>query len=490
MANLETYLRQPAGAESENGRLRTPGLADQFLGRFRKPLAALSLMAGDVIALRCAFAFGDVVFSIRQPPLLQGVFAVLLMIGIFWAFGLYSGVGPSPYERFASRLRGVISFVAIGCAFGAPADEFGPLFAVGCVDAALLIVIGHYAETTARSLMIRARFWGARTAVVGCGESGQRLARSLMSDPALGLSPIGFIATRDEPASKTQGLPLPLIGSTADLAQVRGEVEVAILTSFAEAPKFAEAVQATAPDWRLLLAENAEDLQSLWTPTRTLGSAIGIELRRDLGRRRNRILKRAIDLAVAFPAALLAGPIVGLAALAIQWADPGPVFYFQERVGRNGDPFRVLKLRSMYQDAEARLTQHLCADPAASEEWRRYFKLRRDPRVLPVVGHILRRTSVDELPQLWNVIRGDMSLVGPRPLPAYHLESFDPGFRASRAGVPPGVTGLWQVSARSDGDAEALKALDLFYLRNWSITLDLYILLQTIPAVLSGRGAR
>ncbi|WGR91206.1 sugar transferase [Bradyrhizobium sp. ISRA435] len=193
---------------------------------------------------------------------------------------------------------------------------------------------------------------------------------------------------------------------------------------------------------------------------------------------------------LAVPLALLALPVVALAAISIKLIDPGPAFFVQERIGHRGRLVKMHKLRTMYANSNHLLEEHLNRNPQARAEWRQFFKLRNDPRILPVIGNFLRRSSIDELPQLWNVIRGDMSLVGPRPLPAYHAEQLDEEFRSLRTSVLPGITGLWQVSSRSDGDLQVLREQDLFYIRNSSLWLDVYILLQTLPAVLGARGAR
>ena len=150
---------------------------------------------------------------------------------------------------------------------------------------------------------------------------------------------------------------------------------------------------------------------------------------------------------------------------------------------------RILKLRTMHHNADEMLLAHLAWNLPAREEWDRFCKLKDDPRILPGVGHFLRKTSLDELPQLWNVLKGEMSLVGPRPFPAYHNARFDPEFLQVRTQIRPGLTGLWQVSARSDGDLDVQQSLDSYYIRNWSLWLDLYILARTVRAVVFPNGA-
>jgi len=204
----------------------------------------------------------------------------------------------------------------------------------------------------------------------------------------------------------------------------------------------------------------------------------------------NQLAKRIADVVLGSLGLVLSLPMICAAAVAVVLRDPGPVLHAPFREGRNGSRFRMWKVRTMYRDADARLLECLSRDEHARREWEREFKITSDPRVLPGIGAFLRRWSLDECPQLWNVVKGDMSLVGPRALPGYHLDAFDPAFRAERRRVRPGMTGLWQVTSRGRDAIRRQQTLDSYYISNWSIWLDVFILARTVEAVLSGRGAR
>jgi len=196
------------------------------------------------------------------------------------------------------------------------------------------------------------------------------------------------------------------------------------------------------------------------------------------------ILKRVIDFTIALLALILLSPVLLLTATAIALTSPGPVLFVQRRVGLHKREFPVYKFRTMVLDAEKRLRdlEHL------NEVSGPVFKITKDPRITSV-GRFLRKTSIDELPQLINVLTGDMSLVGPRPLPIRDYEGFNEDWQRRRFSVRPGITCLWQVSGRSSIPFEKWMELDLQYIDGWSLWLDMRILLQTIPAVLKGEGA-
>ena len=200
-----------------------------------------------------------------------------------------------------------------------------------------------------------------------------------------------------------------------------------------------------------------------------------------------RALKRSLDIAAALAFFILLGPLYLLVAAAVLIGSGWPVHYWQMRLGRDGRPFRCYKFRSMVKGADALLKQHLAADPTARAQWDQFQKLDKDPRITRV-GRVIRRLSLDELPQFYNVLIGDMSLVGPRPCMTRQRSLYGPGW-VHYCHMRPGITGLWQVSGRNRLPFAARVALDARYASEWSLALDAKILVRTVRIVLSGDGS-
>jgi lipopolysaccharide/colanic/teichoic acid biosynthesis glycosyltransferase len=197
----------------------------------------------------------------------------------------------------------------------------------------------------------------------------------------------------------------------------------------------------------------------------------------------SRVAKRALDILLTALALPFAALVTGIVALSIRLDTPGPIFFAQQRIGLNGRPFKVYKFRSMIAEAEkfhAQLIRQTGEDP-------RHPKLINDPRITRV-GRWIRRFSIDEVPQIWNILRGEMSWVGPRPATPDEVELYEP-WHQQRLRVLPGLTGLWQVSGRSEVPFEEMCLLDIYYIENWSLSLDMQIILRTVPHVLLAHGA-
>ncbi len=199
--------------------------------------------------------------------------------------------------------------------------------------------------------------------------------------------------------------------------------------------------------------------------------------------------KRPFDILFSFFAIVATMPIMFFIALIIKLTDRGPVFFLQERVGYKRKRFKVIKFRTMYPDAEKKLKEILKKDPKAREEWNKTYKLKNDPRVTPI-GKFLRRTSLDELPQFFNVLKGDMSVVGPRPVVEEELRKYYKDKAEYYLSVKPGITGYWQVEGRSDIDNyEERVNMDVWYVKNLSFWLDLKIILKTVYVMIKRKGA-
>lgn len=199
---------------------------------------------------------------------------------------------------------------------------------------------------------------------------------------------------------------------------------------------------------------------------------------------------RALDVLIAALALLAFLPLLGLCGILILLLSPGPIFFKQVREGHLGRPLTVFKLRTMHVDSESRLKQLLCESEVARREWTERRALTRDPRVIPILGAFMRRFSVDESPQFWNILKGDMAIVGPRPFELAVVERFPDKYRARRTAVRPGLTGLFQVSGRKQHSMRRALAYDMIYLRRRSALFDIYILLKTPAAVIFGFGAQ
>lgn len=446
-------------------------LSADVLGACAAMLVASGILA-SLHAIERSASFGEPLLPLAAAVGLSAANAGL---------GLYDTAGRGWLERFRLRALGATAMPLVALALLALAGQPAyPAVLVLVLGALLLIPYGFFAEGLLRRLLISRAAWGATALLVG--EGAHRLAEYLTAHPGLGLRPVGILT---EPGSAVGASPVPWLGTVGDIARLGPIAEIAVITTPATVLDIA-----SLPFRRVIVRQGMQGFAAPAGMLRELDGAAGLAFSNRFGSRSDLALKRVFDLSVAIPAMLLALPMILLLALAVRLASPGQAFYVQRRVGHHGKSIAILKLRTMHTDAEARLEALLQRDPQARLEWERFVKLSNDPRVLPIVGTLLRRTSLDELPQLWNVIRGDISLVGPRPFPAYHVERFGQEFQALRASIKPGLTGLWQISARSDADLARQEEIDSFYIRNWSLWLDLYIVLGTLPAILGARGAR
>ncbi|MBI3970310.1 MAG: undecaprenyl-phosphate glucose phosphotransferase [Chloroflexi bacterium] len=352
----------------------------------------------------------------------------------------------------------------------------------------IIVLLSAY-RLAVRSVVAHRRRRGiglSRVLVVGAGRMGKMVMQQIAGRPGLGYVLAGFC---DDVAWRQQAVfgRFSCLGSVDNLEAAIAEHridEVVIALPSSEHQRILEIVthcERSDVEFRLV-----PDTFDMTLGTIEIDHIAGIPL---IGLREtplngfNQALKRTIDIVVASIALLVLAPVMLVVAVAVKLDSPGPVYFPQERVGPGGRVFRIYKVRSMYRDADQRLQELVDRNEAGGP----IFKMKDDPRRTRV-GRLVRRLSLDEVPQLWNVLVGDMSLVGPRPPIPHEVEKYDE-WHKRRLEVTPGLTGLWQVSGRSDLPFDEMVMLDLYYIENWSLGQDIKIILQTIPAVLSMRGA-
>ncbi|MGC8873002.1 MAG: sugar transferase [Chloroflexia bacterium] len=327
-----------------------------------------------------------------------------------------------------------------------------------------------------------------RVVVVGGGSAGKRVMESIQSRPELGYFLVGYMDTQEQQEGEANnGETFRYLGRPEDLSLVLepcriDEVIIALPPSEHRLSlEVANQCRQEGVDFRI-----TPDIFEMSFDRVDVAELAGIPLiglKEVAIRGWNLVLKRTLDIVLSLVVLAFGWPLFPIIALAIKLDSPGPVLFRQRRIGRRGRPFTLLKFRTMHSNAEAEQERLAPLNEATGP----LFKIRDDPRVTRV-GRILRRTSLDELPQVFNILAGEMSWVGPRPGTPAEVAQYEPWHR-KRLEVLPGLTGFWQVSGRSDLTFDEMVRLDLYYIENWNLWLDLVILLRTIPAVISGRGA-
>ncbi len=473
----------------------------------RKVVSFAALITGDLLALGTSFIAAFVlrakVFpSIFDPahvlPRFGKFFEIVvlpcavIMVGVFFLEKLYSR-RMSFWEEIRRLLRGLLlTFVLLTVLiflgqsyhlYSRAAILLGGLFSLALIP---------LARVGTKKLLGRLRLWTKTVLILGTGPVARRAAQDLKANPTLGYEVAGFLTDKAQRTGLeviAGGRVLGPLSRLEDACRAYGVQDVVIaLPSLGQnqvrrllerCEPLTESIRIV-PDLGTLFLAGAE--ADNW------GDVLSLSIPRNLAKPWNIFLKRLVESALA--AALLLGlsPVFALVGLAIKLDSPGPVFFRQARVGRNRRVFSLVKFRSMFVRNHDLLSAALRKDPAARREWHRFKKIRvNDPRVTRV-GRFLRRYSLDELPQLLNVLRGDMNLIGPRPYLAGEQKLMG-RYGPIISLVRPGLTGLWQVRGRSDVSFSQRLAWDEYYIRNWSLWLDATIFFRTLRVIARGDGA-
>jgi Undecaprenyl-phosphate galactose phosphotransferase WbaP len=436
----------------------------------------------------------------RDTAMVIGVFALAVWIGLRSLMGLYPGYGLSSEERLRRHTYSVIGAaaavsIAIVLGLGDIASRFIKfydsfprlLLALGFVG---LLLLSPLVQSLARWGMGRLGFWGRPVVVIGDKDTSARTVKLLKEEWVLGYAPAALIDWGLTPSVKRlDGLSHADAMTQAENLARRAGVDTIILAApYIRRSRLAPLVSRASRSFRhVLLISHLGGITNSAVTARDFAGTLAVEIKYNLLSPWARRAKRVLDLVATLAGGALVLPLLLMIALLVYLESGRPVFYTDWRMGKDGVPFPCIKFRTMVPGAEAVLELMLAEDAGLREEYVKYHKLRVDPRVTRV-GRFLRGTSLDELPQLWNVLRGEMSLVGPRPyLPR---ESGDIGdARDEILRVPPGVTGPWQVSGRNHAFFTDRIEMDIHYVRDWSVWLDLVLLARTVRALFVDKGA-
>lgn len=452
------------------------------------------MFTADAFALSLVFsvlvlARYSITSSYKLAAGLQFLPCLAILLIAFWAQGLYPGVLFHPADEMR-RIYTSISIVFLGVASTTFSWRSAESYSIRMLLLAWLtappaVLLARY--LTRRHCAAKS-WWGVATVVLGSGPTAQKVLNTL-KDGTLGVRVTGVL-TSERMLSWSFNSPFAVADSWNHCMGSESRRARYAIVAMPErlAVELRHAIQYYTKGFsHVILIPEFSGLGSLGLSALDIGGAFGVEMPQRLFHRSSAAFKRVMDLVLAGLGILLISPLLLFIAVAIRAVSKGPILYRHVRVGRNGQSINALKFRTMVMNADAILKDHFAGNPEAQIEWRRTHKLKNDPRVIPM-GKWLRRFSLDELPQLWNVIRGDMSLVGPRPIVKSEIEKYGRGYELYTR-VRPGITGLWQVSGRNNTTYEERVSFDEYYVRNWSGWLDAYLLVRTIKAVMTADGA-
>ncbi len=454
------------------------------------------LIVSDIAALALSLAFAVLVKAhnsdaVTFAPYLKLWPFTLVFLVSYWMSGLYSRPALSQPEDLqrgtACSCCIFLTLSAFTLTLRGGSHYFTFTLAITIVANALLMPL---LRELARHLFSGTPGWGHQAVIFGSGAEACALIERSLRERESEINPVAIVDPDCQSEPFMCGLPI-----TSSIREAAGYINPSmaaygLLTvaaaSSAEIVRLVQSPESLIFS-RIILVSNPSAMSSMWAMPLSRRSMLRLSARSRLDGLTYRIAKRAVDVSLSGLALVLSLPVMAALAISIKLDSPGPVFFRHQRIGKNEKPFYAWKFRTMQQNANTYLTTWLAEHPAAKEEWDATGKLQKDPRVTRV-GRVLRISSLDELPQLWNVLIGEMSLVGPRPIVQEEVCRYgqDYGLYSQAHG---GVTGLWQVSGRSSTSYSERVMLDSFYVKNWTIWLDLAIILRTIGAVLLRKGA-
>jgi Undecaprenyl-phosphate galactose phosphotransferase WbaP len=458
-----------------------------------------TLAAGDFLAVLGSLTLATLLFEgldfaatslASAPPTL--FYVLLLWPAMAWREALYPGYGLSAPQELKKQV-GAAAYAGLIMAAGTLLfyDHLQLPRTTLIATVMLSMLLTPIVRAGLKRSLLHLGFWGRPVVVLGAGKTGRRVIRSLRKRPLDGLYPVALFD--DDPAklgTQIEGVLVEGPLRHADDYAITHNVQHAIVAiPTASAEKLGELVNHRSPVFkRVQFIPDLVALPSQGVYANELDGMLALEVRRGLYSRGNQLAKRLIDVTLSTVGIVLLAPLLLALYIWVKVDSRGPALYRSERIGQRGQVFACLKYRSMHLDAEKRLEEVLRQDEILRREYERFHKLDDDPR-LTRAGRIMRRFSLDELPQLYNVLKGEMSLVGPRPYLTRELEAMGT-YREAILEAKPGITGHWQVSGRSNVTFQDRLEMEAHYVRNWSIWWDIVILVQTVAAVLRREGAR